>query len=403
MAIEVRPAADQAEFRQGLGAIGHFFGWEPSEEDSERFSKLLPVERMLVATDGKAIVAGSGAFPFEMTVPGATVPTAGVTVVGVLPTHRRRGILTAMMRRQLDDARAGNEPLAALWASEPTIYGRFGYGLASFCGEIDMPRERAALAGSGGPRGDIRIVSAEEALETFPALYDAVRVQRPGMMSRTRDWWEHRRLRTQTHQPGGPLACVLLELDGAPAGYALYRVNQKFESSGTAGHVNVLEAIGTSPNATREIWRYLFEFDWTARIMAGLLPADDELLLLVADPSRLKFMLTDALWVRVVDLAAALGARSYEGGGDPIVFDVSDTFLPDNAGRWRLAGGQAEPTDDEPDVRLDVNALGSTYLGGITFSELVRAGRIEELRQCAAARADTLFRADRAPWCPEIF
>ena len=112
MAIEVRPAADQAEFRQGLGAIGHFFGWEPSEEDSERFSKFLPVERMLVATDGNAIVAAAGSFPFEMTVPGAMVPTAGVTIVGVLPTHRRRGILTAMMRRQFDDTRAGNEPLA---------------------------------------------------------------------------------------------------------------------------------------------------------------------------------------------------------------------------------------------------------------------------------------------------
>ena len=402
MAIEVRPAADQAEFRQGLAAIGHFFGWEPSEEDSERFSKLLPVERMLVAADGKAIVAGSGAFPFEMTVPGATVPTAGVTVVGVLPTHRRRGILTAMMRRQLDDTRVGNEPLAALWASEPTIYGRFGYGLASFCGEIDLPRDRAALVGSGGLRGKVRIVTAEEALESFPPLYDAVRAERPGMMSRTRDWWEHRRLRTQTHQSGGPVACALLELDGAPSGYALYRVNQKFESWGTTGHIDVLEALGTSPDATREIWRYLFEFDWTSRIMAGQLPADDELLLLATDPSRLKFMLTDALWVRLVDLPAALGARSYEGG-DPIVFDVSDPFLPDNAGRWRLAGGQAERTDDEPDLRLDVNALGSTYLGEITFSDLLRAGRIEELREGAAARADVLFRADRAPWCPEIF
>lgn len=402
MAIDVRPAADQAEFRQGLGAIGHFFGWEPSEEDSERFSKFLPVDRMLIATDGKAIVAAAGAFPFEMTVPGGTVPAAGVTVVGVLPTHRRRGILTAMMRRQLDDTRAGNEPLAALWASEPTIYGRFGYGLASFCGEIDVPRERAALAVSDGRRGEVRIVTAEEALESFPALYDAVRAERPGMMSRTRDWWEHRRLRTQTHEAGGPLVCALLELDSRPAGYALYRVNQKFESWGTAGHVRVLEALGTTPDATREIWRYLLEFDWTSRVMAGRLPADHELLLLVADPSRLKFMVTDALWVRLVDVPAALRARSYDGD-DPVVLDVSDMFLPDNAGRWRIAGGQAERTNEEPDLRLDVNALGSTYLGGITFGDLLRAGRIEELREGAAARADALFRADRAPWCLEIF
>ena len=333
-----------------------------------------------------------------MTVPGATVPTAGVTVVGVLPTHRRRGILTAMMRRQLDDA---PEPIAALWASEPTIYGRFGYGIASFCGEIAVPKERTALAASAGARGDVRIVTAEEALESFPALYDAVRAERPGMMSRTRDWWEHRRLAQRVPRVVAARR-ALLELDGAPAGYALYRVHQKFEAFGTVGHVRVIEALGTSPAATREIWRYLLELDWTSRIEAGLLPADHELLFLVAEPRRLKFMLLDGLWVRLVDLPAALAARSY-AGDDPIVFDVSDAFLPDNEGRWRLAGGQAERTDDEPDLRLDVTALGSTYLGGVTFGELLRAGRIEELQEGAAARADALFRADRAPWCPEIF
>lgn len=401
MAIEVRPAADLDEFRAGLGAIGHFFGWDPSEEEVERFSKLLPTDRMLVATEGNAIVAGAGAFRFEMTVPGGFVPTAGVTVVGVLPTHRRRGILTAMMRRQLDDARAAGEPAAALWASEPTIYGRFGYGLASLTGEIDVPKTAAALAVSEGPRGQVRIVTAEEALESFPALYDSVRVKRAGMMSRTRDWWEHRRLRNPDSE-SKPLIRALLELEGVPAGYILYRVTQKFESWSTAGHVDVLEALGTSPAATREIWRYLFEFDWTSRIEAGRLPADHDLLLLAADPNALKFTLGNGLWVRLLDFPAALAARTYTGG-DPIVFDVADAFLPDNAGRWRLAGGQAERTDEQADLRLDVTALGSTYLSGVTFSELLRSGRIEELREGAAARADALFRADRAPWCVEIF
>ena len=400
-AIDVRPAGDLDEFRQGLAAIGHFFGWEPSEEEVERFAKLLPVDRMLVATDGKAIIAGAGSFPFEMTVPGGMVPTAGVTVVGVLPTHRRRGILTSMMRRQLDDTRAAGEPLAALWASESTIYGRFGYGIASFYGEISVPKERTTLAVVGGPAGDVRIVTAEDALESFPALYDAVRAERPGMMSRSRDWWEHRRLRNPSDE-SSPLVRALLVLDGVPAGYALYRVHQKFEAFGSVGHIRVLEALGTSPDATREIWRYLLELDWTSRVEAGLLAADHELLFLVAEPRRLKFMLLDGLWVRLVDLPAALAARSYTGD-DAIVFDVSDAFVPDNEGRWRLSGGQAEPTDDEPDLRLDVTALGSTYLGGVTFGELLRAGRIEELQDGAAARADTLFRAERAPWCPEIF
>jgi predicted acetyltransferase len=299
---------------------------------------------------------------------------------------------------QLDDA---PEPVAALWASEATIYGRFGYGIASFCGEIAVPKERTAVVASGGACGDVRIVTAEDALESFPALYDTVRAERPGMMSRTRDWWEHRRLRNPPHE-SSPLVRALLELDGAPAGYALYRVNQKFEAWGTVGHVRVLEALGTSAAATREIWRYLLELDWTSRVEAGLLPADHELLFLVAEPRRLKFTVLDALWVRLVDLPAALASRSYTGD-DAIVFEVSDAFLPDNEGRWRLAGGQAERTDDKPDLRLDVTALGSTYLGGVTFSELLRAGRIEELREGAAAQADALFRADRAPWCPEIF
>jgi predicted acetyltransferase len=353
---------------------------------------------MLVATDGDSIVAGAGSFPYEMTVPGGTVPTAGVTVVGVLPTHRRRGILTSMMRRQLDEA---TEPVAALWASEPTIYGRFGYGLASFCAEIDVPKSATALAVSGPP-GSVRIVTAEAALETFPALYDAVRAERPGMMSRTRDWWEHRRLRQRPDDQGKPLQRALLELDGRPAGYALYRVNQKFDAVGTIGHVEVLEALGTSRDATREIWRYLLEFDWTSRIEAGRLPLDHEIRFLVADPNRLRFTVTDALWIRLVDLPAALGARRYEGD-DPIVFEVSDAFLPDNQGRWRLADGKAERTGDDADLRLDVNALGSAYLGGVTFSDLLRVGRIEELQAGAAARADGLFRAERAPWCPEIF
>ena len=333
-----------------------------------------------------------------MTVPGGTVPTAGVTVVGVLPTHRRRGILTSMMRRQLED---GPEPVAALWASEPTIYGRFGYGLASFTGEIDVPKVAAALALSEGPRGQVRVVTAEEALESFPALYDAVRAERPGMMSRTRDWWEHRRLRNPDSE-SKPLVRALLELDGAPAGYILYRVTQKFESWATAGHVDVLEALGTSPAAMREIWRYLFEFDWTSRIEAGQLPADHDLLLLAADPNALKFKLGNGLWVRLLDLPVALAARSY-AGDDAVVFDVSDAFLQDNEGRWRLAGGQAERTDDEAELRLDVTALGSAYLSGVTFCELLRAGRIEELHEGAAARADALFRTEQAPWCPEIF
>ncbi len=131
MALRIRATRDTAELAAAVGAISHYFGSSPDEEAGERFSRLLPCDRMHAAFDDGAIVGGAGAFPFELSVPGGPLACAGVTVVGVLPTHRRRGILARMMRAQLADVRARGEPIAALWASEETIYGRFGYGMAS--------------------------------------------------------------------------------------------------------------------------------------------------------------------------------------------------------------------------------------------------------------------------------
>ena len=159
----------------------------------ERFSKNLPIERMHAARENGTIVGGAGAFPFELTVPGgAVVPTAGVTVVGTFPTHRRRGVLRAMMRAQLDDVHERSEPLALLWASEDTIYGRFGYGMASQCSEVSIPRQHSAFARPFEREGTLRIVDAEEALKLFPRVWDNVRRKTPGMLGRTRNWWEFR-------------------------------------------------------------------------------------------------------------------------------------------------------------------------------------------------------------------
>src|ERR687895_2485118 len=242
MAYRVRACRSLDELGSALSAIGHYFGWVPTEDEVERFSKLLPVERMHAAFDGKEIVGGAGVFPFEMTVPGAIVPCAGVTVVGVLPTHRRRGILTRMMRAQIDDVRErGDEPFAALWASEPTIYGRFGYGHASHTFEIRLPRVRAALR-AGAPRraGAVRLVETPEAAKTFPRIYDRVRSTTPGMLSRSKHWWESRRLRDDPSRrpPGsGPLNLPLYELDGKPAGYAMYRIAQAEEEGHWKRHL----------------------------------------------------------------------------------------------------------------------------------------------------------------------
>ena len=248
MAYRVRPCRSLDELGRAASAIGHYFGWVPSEEEVERFSQALPLERMHATFDGKEIVGGAGVFPFEMTVPGGPVQCAGVTVVGVLPTHRRRGLLSRMMRVQIDDIHERGEPFAALWASEATIYVRFGYGLASLTHEIRLPRTWAALRAGTPPRsGQVRLVEHDEAAKTFPRLYDKVRRETPGFLSRSKTWWENRRLRDDPSRrpPGaGPLNRALFELDGRPAGYALYRLVQSEENGDWKRRLRVVEAFG---------------------------------------------------------------------------------------------------------------------------------------------------------------
>ena len=407
MAYRVRPCRSFEEVAQAVGAIGHYFGWTPTPEYLEGRSSLLPPERMHAAFDGSAVVAGAGAFTFDMTVPGpVAVPCAGVTVVGTLPTHRRRGLLTRMMRAQLDDVHERGEPIAALFASEETIYGRYGYGLASVRQEMRLPRARAALRAGTPPRiGAVRLVEHDEALRVFPRLYDRVRRTTPGFLSRSREWWELRRLQDDPERrpPGaGPLNRALLEIDGRAVAYALYRIAQREEDGHWKGRLRVMEALGVDFPATREIWWFLFEIDWMDEILAWLLPMDHPLLHLLARPDSMKLRTETGLWVRLVDVGAALSARGYAADGR-VTFEVVDAFCPWNAGTWTLADGVARHSRRRADLRLDVTALGATYLGGFSFARLARAGLVEEARRGAAARADALFASDRAPWCPEIF
>jgi predicted acetyltransferase len=402
--LTVAPCESVGEMMEALGAISHYFGMRTTNEDTERWSRTLESSRMHAAREDGSIVGGAGAFSYELTVPGGTVRAAGVTVVGVQPTHRRRGILSAMMRAQLDDVHARGEPIAYLWASEETIYGRFGYGMASLCGEIDMPKHANAFTRPLARRPETRLVNEGEALAPFSRIYDEVRLQHPGMFSRTEEWWKVRCLADPESRRGGGgvLNRVLLTTDGKPEGYALYRMHQSMEAGISTGFVNVLEALGTNPEATRGIWRFLLDIDWIARLKAGQLPVDHPLFFMLARPRAMRFRAADALWVRLVDVPAALAARTILPG-DPIVIEVADPFCPWNEGRYRIGDGLVERTNAAPDLLVDVNALGSVYLGGFSFSQLARAGRLEESRPESAARADALFPRDRAPWCPQIF
>ena len=403
MTYEVRACRSVEELRDAANAIGHYFGHENSTEDAERLAQWLDVDRMHAAFDDGRIVGGAGAFTYRMSVPGGSVPAAGVSVVGVLPSHRRRGILTALMRAQLDDCRTRGEAAAFLWASEAPIYGRFGYGLASRQGQMSLDRDRAQFAEPFVAQGTVRLVDADEAAELFPPVYEQVFAQRAGMFSRSPTWWTTRRLAFSPWAKGGPKQFALLELQGVPAGYAIYTVQQDWGRFGfSTGSLRVVEALAATPEATRELWRWLLDFDWTATIEAGLLPLDHPLFLLLAEPRRMSFEVNDGVWVRLLDLEQAMAGRSRAGDGS-VVVELTDAFLPENAGRWRLGGGGAQRTEAAPELALDVSALGSAYLGGFSFGDLVRGLRATELVAGAAERADELFRTASEPWCPEIF
>jgi predicted acetyltransferase len=404
MSFEVRPVRDLEEYKGAFLAIGQYFGAVPTEERMQRSVDQVTLQRMHGAWSDGAIVGGAAAFTFNLTVPGGDLPTAGVSIVGVYPTHRRRGVLRSLMRAQLDDVHDRGEPVAALWASEEPIYGRFGYGIASFCGEITLAREYTSFAQPFEPEGTLRLLEPEEALETLPSAFERIRVEWPGMFSRNRLWWEDREIADpeDRREGAGPKRWVAYERDGSIDGYAAYRHKPGWEQGTTTAELRVVEALGTSPEALRDLWGYLLAVDWIATVKAWLLPPDHPLFLLLATPRRMRYRMGDALWVRLVDVGAALSGRRYSEEGK-IVLEVADEFCPWNEGRWKLEDGAAERTDDEPDLRLPVQSLASAFMGGISFATLARAGRVEEVTDGALARADGLFRWDRHPWCPEIF
>jgi predicted acetyltransferase len=400
--FEVRPCADQDDYGRAINAIGQYFGAPATEEMLERFVRTLPHERMHAAFEGDQIVGGAGAFPFELSVPGGSLPCAGITAVGVQPTHRRRGVLRSMMDTQLRDVHDRDEPIAALWASEETIYSRFGYGLAAWAGELKVQHDWDAFAEPLDLAGTTRFVTPEEALELFPPVYDAVFRERPGMLSRSRTWWESRQLRLPEDEAGSPRRFVVLEVDGEPLAYAIYRSHFNFEGGLPATRLVVNEALGSTPRAMAAIWRFLLDVDWTAVVEVPYAPPDHALFLLLALPRRARYQLHDSLWVRLVDVGAALAGRAY-GAGGPLVLEVRDAVCEWNDGRWRLDGGECSRTDEEADLALDVSALGSAYLGAVSFTQLREALRLEELREGAVARADALFAWRPLPWCLEIF
>jgi predicted acetyltransferase len=400
--FEVRPSRDADEFGGAVYGIGQYFGGPLTEERIDRFSRLLPFERMHAAFEDGEIVGGAGAFPFQFSVPGGVLPCGGVSVVGVPATHRRRGVLRAMMDAQLRDMHVREEPIAALWSSEETIYGRFGYGLAAWCGAIKLPRTWNAYAQPLERRGRTRFVTPDEAATLFPPVWEALMRERPGVFQRTEEWWKLRRLRMPDEEQGNPKRFAVLELDGSVQAYAIYRLFPDFEEGSSNARLEVSEVIGASPQATAEIWRFVLDIDLYGALECSLLPVDHALFTLLANPRRARYRMGDSLWMRLVDVGAALAGRDYVSDGS-IVFDVRDAMCPWNEGRWKLEGGAAARTDAAADIALDVGDLGAAYLGAVSFAQLRDGLRLEELSDGAVPRADAIFEWRPLPWCPEIF
>ncbi|MFJ7213897.1 GNAT family N-acetyltransferase [Amycolatopsis sp. NPDC098790] len=373
------------------------FGRFPPEGD--RVWSALEMDRALFAVVDGRPVGTAAVYSFELTLPGnVPVPAGGLTAVGVLPSHRRRGVLTAMMRHQLADARARGEFLAVLLASEAVIYRRFGYGPATTTHRLTVDRHRAAPRSTAvAAEGSIEVLRRAECGDLLEDAYDRYRRTQPGALSRPRHWWA--RGAGQPPVSAAPrYVAVHRDSGGRADGYATYLLD--------SGTLTVDETIAADDAVTTALTRFLLDHDLVTRVVLKKCPPEHPLRWQLADFRAAEVSdETDWLWVRLLDVPRALTARGWSTDGE-LVLDVEDSFLGER-GRYLLTvrDGKAEcyPTGRAPDLSLDATDLGSVYLGGVAPSTLVRGGQIHAHHPDAAALADALFRAERPPHCLHWF
>jgi predicted acetyltransferase len=389
----IRPAtADDFPEMAGVDAVS--FGEHYSEQDLADALTIVDPTRFLVATDGDRIIGLTGDYPFTMTVPGGTLAVPGVTWVSVEPTHRRRGVLTALMHRQLTEYQAAGLPAAILTASEGGIYGRFGYGAASQTAKTEVDRRRATLA-RPTDAGAVRRVSTDEARHLFPAIHERWREQIPGALDRTDAWWDFLFLDRESDRNGMSALFHLAHADG----YVSYRVKRDWNDGDPAHLCWLTDYVVASPQAHAALWQVLLGLDLFGSIQTYRMSIDDPLRHLLTDARQVQVSASlDGLWVRPLDPAAMLAARRYDVEVD-IVLEVIDPMFGDS--RYRLQGGPDGATcarsDRTADLSLGVGVLGSTYLGGTRLQALARAGLATADDPAALARLDRALLSDRLP------
>ena len=397
MDIDVRLIAPH-EFEELLVLDGRAFGVTYGDDELEDLRQLLELDRQLVAVDGPELVGAAGAWTFDLTLPGGgTLPAAGVTWVSVSGTHRRRGILRQLMARQLDDVAERGDPLAALTASESAIYGRFGYGLATFRTKLVVEARRVAFRTDLGADGLVRYADPSTARKVLPVLYERLRARQPGTVTRNDKWWDFLFL---DHASRRGAATALFHAVH-PDGYVSYRVEEGRAGGFLANRVLVRELVALTPEAYASLWRFLLGLDLADDVEWTRASRDEPLRWMVDDPRRVRTeFVDDDVWLRLIDVERAFGARRY-GTDDRLVVHVVDDFRPDTSGRYEIAGSrdgaECRRTTKEPDLALTVADLGSLYLGGVAASSLAQARRIEERTPGAVRRADAFFASDPPP------
>jgi predicted acetyltransferase len=369
-------------------------------------------ERSLVVTDGDDLVAHAAAFTRDMTVPGAVLPAAHITMVGVAATHRRRGLLTRLMKRQLREVReAGQETFAALWASEAPIYPRFGYGLAANRLSLEVATREVTLRPDwqqpGPAGGKLRSGPPATLRKELETVYEQLRPERPGWSSRPEAWWQYVLADTENSRRGfTERRAVVVEGEAGPRGYATWRAKSGWNAGGPDAELQIDAVMAVDPAAYATLWGFLLSIDLVRTARFSFAAVDEPLWHLVAEPGRLGAQLAHALWVRLVDVEAALAARRYAAPVD-VVIEVHDALLPENSGRWRLTGDQdgaaCAPTGAEADLACDVRDLGAAYLGGTSLASLAAAGRVRELRAGSLLPASAAFGWHKAPSGIEVF
>jgi predicted acetyltransferase len=404
MAVQIR-AIEPDEFETMRQTMGLVFGFDPPADEG-RFLRLLPLDRTRCGFEDGKMISTTGAFALEMTVPGAQVACGGTTAVAVAPTHRRRGVLRDMLRSHLEDVKDHGEPIVALWASDSALYGRFGYGCASICYQLEIDRDHVEWNRLAGEPARVRLIDRAEALELAPPLYDRLRPEIPGFYARTPDWWDARSFRDSEFARSGNTALRFAVVDGDDgiSGFATFRSKANWDEGHGAGRVVVGDLFGTTPESWAGLWSLAVGQDLVSHTEVGLRPPWDPLFDLLAGTRRASAYRYDALWVRIMDVPTALAARAYSAPVD-VVLGVADP-LGDVTGVYRLQAGpdgsECQRVTEEPSVQLDLEDLSAAYFGRSRFRQWARSGRLSGDAASLAA-LDAAFTWDPQPWCPEMF